>query len=603
MLAPLVRKNRHLLQSDTDLQKLCSVESDMKGAFVVFNELLLKNMCDRSSEVCKDVEPQFSDPSKAYTCEVVVEQGLCDDPFIVRSNYCAKSCKRCKEGICKTTLAGCKCLNKWTYDGSGQGQEFEGCANPDKDPQGPWCFIDTSTCMGSPNGKDADYCDPLCQTNADTVAVAEAQDCEMYGEKCSNECEGKDNIQEIKCYGLDKDARECVCKQPNFPDIFSTKPPNTGTMSVPIVASNPQQLDNGQVEGSCYDFLPRKEGTCADRVEWGSCSESWMSEKFYCAISCEMCDDALSARYDCLPEFEACYEQCDGVDNIQEFACFRELQKSECDCSKEVKRLSAGEDDFVIEECSDFLPAKEGTCQQRKEWGSCSEGWMIENNYCALTCGYCAPTQGKVGEEEEYIPDLGRSVLYPLQGSSSTSKDPNTVEAPIAIQDPTQSPSSGASIIGVLTYDMDTFSVFTGTSKERDFLQAHNAVRKAHCIPDLKWSYQLALEAQLWSDKCILSRDPISEFGQNLYYSFFSGKPSADDIVAYWYEEAEPINYKNLPPISKETTTLYQLLWAETTSVGCGITECGKDLTVVVCAYDPRGNDPKTLLQNIQGPC
>ena len=30
-----------------------------------------------------------------------------------------------------------------------------------------------------------------------------------------------------------------------------------------------------------------------------------------------------------------------------------------------------------------------GSCQKRREWGNCDEDWMVEKNYCAETCGRC----------------------------------------------------------------------------------------------------------------------------------------------------------------------------------------------------------------------
>eukprot|EP01025_Chloroclados_australasicus_P053944 TRINITY_DN6394_c0_g1_i13.p3 TRINITY_DN6394_c0_g1~~TRINITY_DN6394_c0_g1_i13.p3 ORF type:complete len:164 (-),score=35.23 TRINITY_DN6394_c0_g1_i13:584-1075(-) len=43
-------------------------------------------------------------------------------------------------------------------------------------------------------------------------------------------------------------------------------------------------------------------------------------------------------------------------------------------------------------DCLDELPTGSevnGTCVEFKEWGSCDKEWMVEGNFCAVTCGFC----------------------------------------------------------------------------------------------------------------------------------------------------------------------------------------------------------------------
>eukprot|EP01024_Parvocaulis_polyphysoides_P041734 TRINITY_DN38302_c0_g1_i1.p2 TRINITY_DN38302_c0_g1~~TRINITY_DN38302_c0_g1_i1.p2 ORF type:complete len:145 (+),score=15.48 TRINITY_DN38302_c0_g1_i1:157-591(+) len=113
---------RHLLQSTKglDLEQLCSVQSEMKGAYVMFNEDLLKSLCDQSKDGCGDIPPAYASSDQVLTCDMVVEQGLCNDPYMLRSNFCAQSCKRCEGGSCKPTIAGCKCLDAWSVTTGGK---------------------------------------------------------------------------------------------------------------------------------------------------------------------------------------------------------------------------------------------------------------------------------------------------------------------------------------------------------------------------------------------------------------------------------------------------------------------------------------------------
>eukprot|EP01025_Chloroclados_australasicus_P047173 TRINITY_DN5241_c1_g1_i2.p3 TRINITY_DN5241_c1_g1~~TRINITY_DN5241_c1_g1_i2.p3 ORF type:complete len:410 (+),score=38.45 TRINITY_DN5241_c1_g1_i2:178-1407(+) len=382
--------NRHLLQSEQDLELLCSVKSNMRGAYILFNEELLRTLCDHSKEGCTDVPPVLTEGAEPYACAQVVSDGLCEDTYVLRGNYCARTCNRCTVDSCKTTISGCSCLDSWTTEGGGK--QYSSCANPNNDPKGPWCKIDADSCSQQPSTTGMDYCDSACVSDDETGSDSgEEEECELFGAQCSNECEGEENIQQVMCYGLEPNERECVCVDPLQ---------QLGLANVPVQddllpATKNQNTPNIIPEQNCYEFLPSKEGTCADRVRWNSCGEFWISEKFYCAISCGLCDEPLTQQYNCLPHFERCLQECGREDNIQEFACFREEEKFECVCSQ-ANDLGRSVQGAVSERCSDFLPENEGTCAQRKEWGSCKEGWMREKNYCALTCGFCELPAGTV---------------------------------------------------------------------------------------------------------------------------------------------------------------------------------------------------------------
>lgn len=50
----------------------------------------------------------------------------------------------CGESDTASPLNDCQCMPSWSYGGS----SFQGCANPDNDPNGSWCFT-TSACRGN----------------------------------------------------------------------------------------------------------------------------------------------------------------------------------------------------------------------------------------------------------------------------------------------------------------------------------------------------------------------------------------------------------------------------------------------------------------------
>eukprot|EP01025_Chloroclados_australasicus_P058933 TRINITY_DN7443_c0_g2_i1.p1 TRINITY_DN7443_c0_g2~~TRINITY_DN7443_c0_g2_i1.p1 ORF type:complete len:438 (-),score=20.33 TRINITY_DN7443_c0_g2_i1:274-1542(-) len=63
-----------------------------------------------------------------------------------------------EEVNCNITQAACKCNSVWQIGG----QTLYGCANPDMDPRGDWCMIDTSTCIRPSAGLGWDYCQQSC---------------------------------------------------------------------------------------------------------------------------------------------------------------------------------------------------------------------------------------------------------------------------------------------------------------------------------------------------------------------------------------------------------------------------------------------------------
>jgi uncharacterized protein YkwD len=133
-------------------------------------------------------------------------------------------------------------------------------------------------------------------------------------------------------------------------------------------------------------------------------------------------------------------------------------------------------------------------------------------------------------------------------------------------------------------------------------LNAHNARREAHNVPDLTWSDELQHYAQAWADNlaatsgCGLQHDYSGTgMGENLYMcsgtspGCASGSNSAvsiDDPSAGWYESEKTW------PLT-QPSHLTQLIWASSSRVGCAVNFChnnGFSTEIVVCRYLPPGN-------------
>ncbi|KAL3417816.1 SCP-like extracellular protein [Phlyctema vagabunda] len=134
-----------------------------------------------------------------------------------------------------------------------------------------------------------------------------------------------------------------------------------------------------------------------------------------------------------------------------------------------------------------------------------------------------------------------------------------------------------------------TSSQYTSDSTfQSSILDAHNFYRAQHNASDLSWNDTSADFAQDWSDECNF-RHSGGPTGENLAAGYANASASVDA----WGLEREEYNF-NSPGFSEETGHFTQLVWGNTTSVGCARSSCQGDNGTpgwyVVCEYYPPGN-------------
>ena len=129
-------------------------------------------------------------------------------------------------------------------------------------------------------------------------------------------------------------------------------------------------------------------------------------------------------------------------------------------------------------------------------------------------------------------------------------------------------------------------------------------------LPPLTWDPTIASFAQNYSAQCTWAHNPNrGSYGENIFASYTSGSgvASMTDAVNDWaaeeqyYDIADNTCNTANPPNEAQTCGHYtQLVWADTTTVGCGKTYCTTgspfkgaptpNWTFVVCDYNPEGN-------------
>jgi len=132
----------------------------------------------------------------------------------------------------------------------------------------------------------------------------------------------------------------------------------------------------------------------------------------------------------------------------------------------------------------------------------------------------------------------------------------------------------------------------------RAVLDEHNAMRQEIQLPNLAWSADLAADARAWAkhlaeigkgdhDVSIRGKE-----GENLWWGT-AGAYSYTQMVDFWGSEKNGFVYGIFPDCRKirsSTVGHYtQIIWKNTTSVGCALASNGKT-DFLVCRYAPAGN-------------
>lgn len=137
-------------------------------------------------------------------------------------------------------------------------------------------------------------------------------------------------------------------------------------------------------------------------------------------------------------------------------------------------------------------------------------------------------------------------------------------------------------------------SLTSPTSLINEVLTAHNRYRAEVGVPLLQWSDALAGSAQRWANQlAAMNKLQHSQSGENLA-SGTTGSFSVTQLVEMWGNEKQHFISGTFPDVSNTGNWMdvghyTQVVWRNTTEVGCGLASGGGN-DFLVCHYNPPGN-------------
>jgi len=187
---------------------------------------------------------------------------------------------------------------------------------------------------------------------------------------------------------------------------------------------------------------------------------------------------------------------------------------------------------------------------------------------------------------------------------------------------------------GVCLGDPNRKSGLTAEGKAR-VLDKHNELRslvargeqpgqpKATNMRRLVWSHELETVAQRWADQCVFGHDKVKTkldgtyVGQNGFIEVSEAKSPVDTVmegmgkaVKSWFDEVTNPGFsaENISPyvFTSGTGHYTQVVWADTTEVGCGwsyFRDAGYVKNLLICNYAEGGNYPGAHMYEPGPPC
>ncbi|PVH98466.1 PR-1-like protein [Periconia macrospinosa] len=232
-----------------------------------------------------------------------------------------------------------------------------------------------------------------------------------------------------------------------------------------------------------------------------------------------------------------------------------------------------------------------------------------------------------------YTPIVVPSAAPTTSAVPTTSAAPTTTVVPTtSSQAPAPPPASSSSApapaapqYGVNHVSGKSQATLTsGVNYQDAALWHHNRARANHGASNLEWSTECESAAMTAAQFCDFEHHTVDGQGQNLFTLSGTAANVTAGITESWYKaEADIYHWWGGEPPSDSKGTLNaelfekyghltEMLWKETTHVGCVTIDCGSKMTIAgvssdlnkytVCNYAPAGNVVGSFGKNVAAP-
>ncbi|TVU40940.1 hypothetical protein EJB05_14426, partial [Eragrostis curvula] len=131
----------------------------------------------------------------------------------------------------------------------------------------------------------------------------------------------------------------------------------------------------------------------------------------------------------------------------------------------------------------------------------------------------------------------------------------------------------------------------------QDFVNLHNAAREAVGLGQVHWDDNVAAYAQSYAAQrqgdCTLMHSTNRPYGENIYMGPAGKAWSAADAVGLWVEEKQYYDHATnscSAPVDKSCGHYTQIVWRDSTAIGCARVDCSNGGVFIICSYNPPGN-------------